>query len=196
MDIDIDKIREHYESVWESGMFWELYPKLSGWWSEDKDEFIKLLIEKSQKMDEQIDISPKSHEINERIDENYTPRKKVVGDPIRKEETAVEYIEQNYPEMANEFKKIQKKQYETFCKKQYNYGSSNIMLGGDNDNDDDTNFALSGVVIRMSDKVNRLINLIIKSKKDTVGESTIDSFLDISVYAIIAQIVNNRKWGK
>ena len=46
-----------------------------------------------------------------------------------KEETAIEYCERTYPEMMDEFKKVQVEMYETFCKKQRNYGPGNISVG-------------------------------------------------------------------
>ncbi|MBC8427916.1 MAG: DUF1599 domain-containing protein [Candidatus Pelagibacter sp.] len=108
----------------------------------------------------------------------------------------VEYIEKNYPVMAKAFQEIQFEQYELFCRKQYNYGKGNIMLGGDIDNPDDRKMALSGVVIRMNDKLNRLMNLILKNKKDVVDESVEDTFIDMANYAIIAQLVQKKVWGK
>ena len=42
---------------------------------------------------------------------------------------AVAFIEEEYPETATEFKRIQKEQYELFCKKQMDYGPSNIAMG-------------------------------------------------------------------
>jgi histone acetyltransferase (RNA polymerase elongator complex component) len=99
-----------------------------------------------------------------------------------------------YPETTAEFWKICHEQYETFCKKQMNYGKGNIMLGGDADNDVDVRAALMGLAIRINDKANRLINLTVKNRPDVVGESIVDTFQDMSVYGIIAQIVINKKW--
>ena len=42
---------------------------------------------------------------------------------------AVEYCEINYPQTTDEFKKILDEMYVTFCKKQRNYGPSNISVG-------------------------------------------------------------------
>ena len=42
------------------------------------------------------------------------------------QENAISYCERVYPEMMDEFKKIQSEMYETFCKKQRNYGPGNI----------------------------------------------------------------------
>ncbi len=41
---------------------------------------------------------------------------------------AIQYVEKHYPSMAKAFQEIQFEQYELFCRKQYNYGKSNIML--------------------------------------------------------------------
>lgn len=104
--------------------------------------------------------------------------------------------EKLYPQMMTEFKSIQNEQYALFCKKMLNYGPSNIMLGGDVDNTNDCKVALSGLAIRVNDKSNRLINLCVKNIPDLVGESIKDTFQDLSVYGIIAQIVSRGKWAK
>ena len=41
---------------------------------------------------------------------------------------AVDYCETNYPETTKEFKRILNEQYVLFCKKQMNYGPSNISV--------------------------------------------------------------------
>ena len=48
----------------------------------------------------------------------------------------------------------------------------------------------------MNDKIQRLKQLIILGHKDEVGESEQDTFQDMSIYGIIAQIVSTKKWGK
>lgn len=106
----------------------------------------------------------------------------------------VKEFEQRFPEMATEFKKIMYEEYELFCKKQLNYGKGNIMLGGDVNDPTDRKMAINGVVIRMNDKINRLINLTLKNEKDNVNESVIDTFQDLCNYAIIAQMVSREKW--
>jgi hypothetical protein len=37
---------------------------------------------------------------------------------------------------------------------------------------------------------------VVLGQKDTVGEAINDTYQDLSVYNIIAQIVKNGKWGK
>lgn len=106
----------------------------------------------------------------------------------------IKHMEATYPEMTGEFKKIMKEQYELFCKKQMNYGKGNIMLGGDINNDADVKTAIMGIAIRVNDKANRLITLTVKGEKDAVNEAVTDTFQDMSIYGIIAQIINNKKW--
>jgi hypothetical protein len=106
----------------------------------------------------------------------------------------VKEFEQKFPEMAAEFKKIMYEEYEMFCKKQLNYGKGNIMLGGDVNDPEDRKLAMSGIVIRMNDKVNRLITLMLKGNKDYVNESILDTFQDLCNYSIIAQMVSREKW--
>ena len=46
----------------------------------------------------------------------------------------------------------------------------------------------------MNDKIQRLKQLIGLGEPDTVGESVEDTFQDLSVYGIIAQIVKQKKF--
>jgi hypothetical protein len=109
---------------------------------------------------------------------------------------AVDYCEQNYPETCKEFKQILNDQYVLFCKKQKNYGPGNISIGTDLKTDGDVKLSLTGLWFRINDKVQRLKQLIILGHKDEVGESEKDTFQDLSVYGIIAQIVSKKVWGK
>ena len=108
----------------------------------------------------------------------------------------VEQMEKEWPEMTDEFKRIMFTQYELFCKKQANYGPDNISVGSDLKTRDDKNIALTGLWFRMNDKIQRLKQMVIQGKKDEVGEAIEDSYQDLSVYGIIAQIVSNGKWAK
>jgi hypothetical protein len=108
----------------------------------------------------------------------------------------VRQIESEYPEMTNEFKRIMFEQYELFCMKQSNYGPGNISVGTSLQTKDDIKLSLTGLWFRINDKIQRLKQLIIFSKEDYVGESVEDTFQDLSVYGIIAQIVSNGKWAK
>jgi|TARA_R100001143_G_scaffold18056_1_gene19802 hypothetical protein len=110
----------------------------------------------------------------------------------------VRSIEKAYPEMMERFEAITGEQYELFCRKQYDYGCANITLGGDLNDDEDRMFALTALVIRMNDKVNRLKNIIVKHRGENAvrDETYMDAFKDLSVYGVIAQLVAEKVWGK
>ena len=99
-------------------------------------------------------------------------------------------------ETCAEFKKILQEQYEMYCKKQKNYGPGNISVGTNLETSDDIKLSLTGLWFRLNDKIQRLKQLIVLGHKDEVGESEQDTFQDLSIYGIIAQIVSNKKWGK
>ena len=108
----------------------------------------------------------------------------------------IEQIEKEYPEMTDEFKRLMFTQYELFCLKQSNYGPNNISVGTKLETAEDKKLSLTGLWFRMNDKIQRLKQLVVLSKEDSVGESIEDTFQDLSVYGIIAQIVSNDKWAK
>ena len=105
--------------------------------------------------------------------------------------TAVSFIENQYPETAKEFKRLQDEQYELFCKKQMDYGPSNIAMGTDLSTDEQKRLSKIGLIVRINDKVQRLINLVVKNNREAQNEPTIDAFKDLACYGIIAQIVQN-----
>jgi len=109
----------------------------------------------------------------------------------------VKTIEKQYPETCAEFKKIQAEHYQTFCKKQFDYGPGNISLGSSLTSPEERKASISAIVVRLNDKMQRLINLVLrKGITEAVNESVFDAFLDASVYSIIAEIVNRGKWAK
>ena len=104
--------------------------------------------------------------------------------------------EELYPETTSEFKKILKEQYDLFCRKQLNYGPDNISVGNSCEKPEEIKLSQTGLWFRMNDKIQRLKQLVLLGQDDTVGESIQDSYQDLSVYGIIAQIVSRGKWGK
>jgi len=110
--------------------------------------------------------------------------------------TAVEYCETNYPEMTGEFKKILDEMYEMFCKKQKNYGPSNISVGTSLQSNEDVKLALSGLFFRKNDKISRIKQMVVLGHADEVGESVADTYQDLAVYSVISQIVQRDKWAK
>jgi len=114
----------------------------------------------------------------------------------RKQSDVVVEMEKKFPIMTAEFKRIQHAQYELFCAKQSNYGPDNISMGSSLEREEDRKLSLQGLFFRLNDKINRYKQMIMFGSKDAVGESLDDTFKDISVYGIIAQLVQSGKWGK
>lgn len=108
----------------------------------------------------------------------------------------IKQMETTYPEMTGEFKNIIREQYLIFCKKQANYGPSNIAVGTTLTTPEEVKLSLTGIWFRMQDKMNRLKQLVLLGTQDVVGESVQDTYQDLSVYGIIAQIVSRGKWAK
>ena len=109
----------------------------------------------------------------------------------------VEDMEQEWPEMTEEFKKIQREQYVLFLHKQHDYGPGNISVGTQLQTPDEVHLSLTGLWFRMNDKIQRLKNLLMSGRKNAVeGETVDDAYLDVSNYGIMATIVSRGKWGK
>ena len=120
---------------------------------------------------------------------------------VKKEETidglgVVEVFETEYPELAEEYKRIGMEMYQMFAAKHMDYGLNNIALGGDLTNKEDKKFSLTGLAIRLTDKISRLKNLIINGKNYVKGEGMEDTFIDIANYGIIGLLVGRDKWKK
>jgi len=110
---------------------------------------------------------------------------------------SIQVFEKEYPELAKEFKNIQKEMYTMFARKHLDYGLNNIALGGDIvNNSDDKQFSLTGLCIRLTDKISRLKNLLINGRSFVEGEGMQDTFIDIANYGIIGLLVGRNKWKK
>ena len=109
---------------------------------------------------------------------------------------AVETFENEYPELSEEYKRISEEMYEMFARKHMDYGLNNIALGGDLKNSEDKKFSLTGLCIRLTDKISRLKNLLINGKNYVKGEGMEDTFIDIANYGIIGLLVGRDKWKK
>ena len=111
--------------------------------------------------------------------------------------TTVEIFENEYPELSAEFKKIGNEMYEMFAAKHMDYGLNNIALGGDIvNNSNDKQFSLTGLCIRLTDKISRLKNLLVNGRSFVKGEGMEDTFIDIANYGIIGLLVGRDKWKK
>ena len=116
---------------------------------------------------------------------------------IGKNKIVVEVMEREWPEMTDEFKKIQREQYELFLHKQHDYGPGNISVGTQLQTQEEIHLSLTGLWFRMNDKIQRLKNLLMNKRQSAVeGEPAEDAYLDVSNYGIMAMIVSRGKWGK
>ena len=106
-------------------------------------------------------------------------------------------FEEEYPDLSNEFIRIQAEMYAMFAAKHMDYGLNNIALGGDIvNNSDDKQFSLTGLCIRLTDKISRLKNLLVNGRSFVKGEGMEDTFIDIANYGIIGLLVGRDKWKK
>lgn len=84
---------------------------------------------------------------------------------------------------GKEFLRVALENAKLMDNKQKDYGSKNI-----------SGFGTFGVVVRMNDKFERIRNLFGKKRRKAVNESILDSFRDVSNYAIIAVLVETKRW--
>jgi len=106
-------------------------------------------------------------------------------------------IFQKYPQTAEELTKLVQDEIDLFCKKQNDYGTNNVTKGQDLNTPEGKRVALAALIFRIDDKVQRLVNLVIKNPSSSaLNESIQDSFIDISLLAKIALIVDSGKWAK
>ena len=109
----------------------------------------------------------------------------------------VEQMELEWPEMTEEFKKIQRQQYVLFLYKQHDYGPGNISVGTQLQTPEEVKLSLTGLWFRMNDKIQRLKTLLMGDKEAAVEDEPMeDAYLDVSNYGIMATIVSRGKWGK
>ena len=112
-------------------------------------------------------------------------------------------MEERYPECTNELLDNFDKAYSLWCRKQHDYGDSNIRLGLDlssssSECPQNNRLAQLGIVIRMNDKISRLTNLYKKDKinSSAVLESIEDTCIDLMNYANMLMVLKKGKWGK
>jgi hypothetical protein len=123
--------------------------------------------------------------------------KKITYETMNEDKTIVQQMEEEWPQMTSEFRRLQREQYELFLHKQHDYGPGNISVGSQLQTPEEVKLSLTGLWFRMNDKIQRLKTLLMGGKKAAVnGEPMEDAFLDVSNYGIMATIVKNGKWGK
>ena len=123
--------------------------------------------------------------------------KKIVFETMSEDKTIVQQMEEEWPQMTSEFRRLQREQYELFLHKQHDYGPGNISVGSQLQTEEEVKLSLTGLWFRMNDKIQRLKTLLMGGREAAVnGEPMEDAFLDVSNYGIMATIVKNGKWGK
>jgi len=108
----------------------------------------------------------------------------------------VTLMEQEWPQMTAEFRRLQREQYVLFLHKQHDYGPGNISVGTQLQTEEEIHLSLTGLWFRINDKCQRLKTMLMGGRKSAVDEPLEDAYLDISNYGIMATIVKNGKWGK
>ena len=128
----------------------------------------------------------------ESVTQQYAPQK-----PTEINNDVVTLMEQEWPEMTTEFKKLQREQYELFCHKQHDYGPGNISVGTQLQTKEEIRLSLMGLFFRMNDKIQRVKTLLMNDRESAVKDEPMeDAYLDVSNYGIMATIVGRKKWGK
>jgi hypothetical protein len=123
--------------------------------------------------------------------------KKITYETMNEDKTIVQQMEEEWPQMTAEFRRLQREQYELFLHKQHDYGPGNISVGSQLITPEEVKLSLTGLWFRMNDKIHRLKTLLMGDREAAVnGEPMEDAFLDVSNYGIMATIVKNGKWGK
>ena len=131
------------------------------------------------------------------IKESKTKKKYTNKYENKKSTDIVTMMEQEWPQMTAEFRRLQREQYEMFLHKQHDYGPGNISVGTQLQTPEEIQLSLTGLWFRMNDKIQRLKNLLMSGRNNAVeNEPMEDAFLDVSNYGIMATIVKNGKWGK
>jgi hypothetical protein len=114
----------------------------------------------------------------------------------KSKKSIVAQCERDFPQSTDEFKNVLSDMYDLFARKQNDYGPGNIAMGTMLETEDEIRMSLIGIIVRMNDKINRLINLVVKKNKEPENESVVDSFIDIGNYSVMAKILLEKKWGK
>ena len=119
--------------------------------------------------------------------------KKYQETKINKSISAKEVLKKEYPIIYQTYVEVMDEQFELFAKKHLDYGMGNVSAGTQLVNDEETEFAMTGLWDRLSDKINRWKNMILTGRK-AQNETLVDTFQDITNYGIICQMVFKNKW--
>ena len=126
-----------------------------------------------------------------KVTSDYSPQKPIGSNDV------VAKMEAEWPLMTEEFKKLQREQYELFLHKQHDYGPGNISVGTQLQTPEEIKLSLTGLWFRMNDKLQRVKTLLMNNRESAVKDEPLeDAYLDVSNYGIMATIVKKGLWGK
>lgn len=101
--------------------------------------------------------------------------------------TTQQLAEARYPELTAAFKVELAQMYDTFCRKQLDYGPNAIDQG-------DKDLTMQGITFRMNDKMQRLRTKVLHNNQYQVNEALEDTLQDLANYAIIGRLVAKDLW--
>ena len=126
-----------------------------------------------------------------KVTSEYAPQESINSNDV------VAKMEAEWPLMTEEFKKLQREQYELFLHKQHDYGPGNISVGTQLQTPEEIKLSLTGLWFRMNDKLQRVKTLLMNNRESAVKDEPLeDAYLDVSNYGIMATIVKKGLWGK
>lgn len=124
-----------------------------------------------------------------------TTQFKTIEEIMEEKYKHTQQLKDEYPTIYEGYNQIVAEQLELFAAKHIDYGMSNISAGTQLQNDEEKNFALTGLWYRINDKINRWKNLLI-TKSQANNEPLTDTYQDLTNYGIIAQLVERGMWKK
>ncbi len=109
--------------------------------------------------------------------------------------SSIPKLREKHPDIAKAFESIMAEEYELFAKKMLDYGKGNISVGTNLETPEEVKLSLTGLFFRMNDKIQRIKNIVVMGNTPNVqDESVMDTYKDLSIYGIIAQIVATNRW--
>ena len=105
------------------------------------------------------------------------------------EDKVVNHMMDTYPTVMTGVKNHMNESFRLFAKKQMDYGLGNIAMNGNKE------LALLGILIRLNDKVQRGLNILMNNQEPN-NESLEDTGFDITNYGAIFNTVLKDEWKK
>jgi hypothetical protein len=91
-------------------------------------------------------------------------------------------------ELEKSYLRVAQEAYNLFCRKNHDYGTNNLSTGW-----------LTGIAVRLGDKVSRLWNLVGLGKDNKImvkDEAVKDTMIDVANYGIVGYLMATKQWPK